>query len=146
MGFTESVTNSSPLLSPSSLHLSALLFQLCLPQPLLLLCYCWWRGLSGFINMTGEPAQLLPECVCVCCSMCVFVCDRVCVCVCVWDSACVPKSSSCLIHAMHTWSHMNPFTQALLWHIWTFILSHNFKSLFTGCSHLKYLLVKLVSS
>lgn len=83
MGFIESVTNSSLLLSPTSLHLSALLFQLCLLQPLLLLllCYCWWKGLSGFINMTGEPAQLLPECVCVCCSMCVCLCVSACACV-----------------------------------------------------------------
>lgn len=59
--------------------------------------------------MTGEPAQLLPECICLC------ACVRVFVCLCVS----VPKSSSCLIHAMHsrTHSHVNPFTPALLWHI-----------------------------
>lgn len=70
---------------------------LCLRRPLLLLPpppRCWWKGLSGFINMTGEPAQLLPVCVCYCVCVCV-----VCMCVCVPKKQQLPHARNAHIQA-----------------------------------------------
>lgn len=122
MGFTESVTNSSshparflPHVSPLFCSVSSVCFGLC--------CCCSAADgrdcLVLLIWQVSLPSCYLSVCVCYMCG-----CTR------------VPKSSSCLIHAMHTWSRVNPFTQALLWYT-GFILWHYLNCLFAGCSHMK---------